>query len=292
MEGKLVVLTGATSGLGRATALALGKLGAGLILVSRNIGKGNALAQQIARFGTGASAWFVQTDLASQKSVRSAADEIRQRFNCVDILINNGGARFDSYRKTEDGVERTFATNHLGHFALTGLLLDRLAVAPTPRVVTVSSRAAAQAIYDGEWQSLPPDFDCRQAYAKAKLANLLFASALAQRTKNSRIISVAYDPGIVASRFGLNNGFIPWLKHLLYHGARRELRWPATAADGLVHLAVTDQLASTASGACFRERQEVRTCAASLPPSAAKDLWSLSVTLTGIDPGSSPPNSI
>lgn len=285
MDRKCVVVTGATSGIGRATALALGKLGAKLILVARNVRRGTALAERISKFGTGARATFVEADLSSQASMRSAALAIRSRCSSIDVLVNNGGARFDSFELTTDGIERTFATNHLGHFALTGLLFDRLATAKA-RVITVTSSAAAQAVCDGRWQSqAEASFDRKQAYAKSKLANLVFASALAERAKKHGVLSVAYDPGIVASRFGLNNGVIAWLKHLVYHGTRVELRRPSMAADGVVFLAASPTITTEHSGSCFRDRQLVRSCASSLESAVAESLWSLSVALTGLDPG-------
>ena len=170
MDGKRVVITGATSGIGRATALALAQCGASLLLVSRDRATGAALASELKKL-SGAGAEFIEADLSSFAQVRVAANNIRERWTAIDILINNAGARFDTYARTPDNCEQTFATNHLGHFLLTGLLLDSLAAAPAARVITVSSSAAAQAINDGLWQYGPADFDRRQAYAKSKLAN-------------------------------------------------------------------------------------------------------------------------
>ncbi|MEO6993656.1 MAG: SDR family NAD(P)-dependent oxidoreductase, partial [Lacunisphaera sp.] len=120
MDGKKVVITGATSGIGRATALALGRMGANLLLVSRDRPSGVSLARRIATLSAAASAEFIAADLSSLAQVRSAAKHIRERFSTIDVLINNAGARFDDFALTPDGCERTFATNHLGHFLLTG----------------------------------------------------------------------------------------------------------------------------------------------------------------------------
>ena len=284
MNGKRVVITGATSGIGRATALALGRLGANILLVSRNHATGTALAHRIASLSSGASAEFIETDLSSLAQARAAANQIRERWSALDVLINNAGARFDTYAGTPDGCERTFATNHLGHFLLTGLLFDRLAAAPAARIITVSSSASAQARNDGRWQYGAGDFDRKQAYAKSKLANLLFAFELARRLRGASIASLAVDPGAVATRFARNNGLLPWLKHLIYHGRKRELLRPSQGADTVIYLASTIPLPSNAAGGYFHHRRQIRACPAAYDEVAATELWDLSTTLTGLDP--------
>ena len=282
MEGKRVVITGATSGIGRETALALARLGANILLVSRNRSTGSALARRLTTATSRCE--FIEADLSSLTQVRIAANQIRERCPIIDVLVNNAGARFDTHAITPDGFERTFATNHLGHFLLTGLLLDRLAAAPSARIITVSSSAAAQARLDDYWQFQAHDFDRKQAYAKSKLANLLFAFELARRLRGTPITSLAVDPGVVATRFARNNGLLPWLKHLIYHGRRRELISSAQGADTLIYLASAPTLPTNASGTYFRERQQIRACPAAYDAVAATQLWALSVALTGQDP--------
>jgi NAD(P)-dependent dehydrogenase (short-subunit alcohol dehydrogenase family) len=282
MDGKRVVITGATSGIGRATALALGHLGASILLVSRNQARGEALASRIT--ASGATTESIEADLTSQVQVRAAADQIRERWPTIDVLINNAGARFDVYANTRDGCERTFASNHLGHFLLTLLLLDRLTAAPAARIITVASGAAAAAHNDGHWQYTAANYDRKQAYAKSKLANLLFTFELARRLHGTPVQSMAVDPGGVATRLALRNGLIPWLKHMVSHGLRRDLVLPAKGADTAVFLASTTALPSAAGGRLFRNRQPIRACAAAYDPALAASLWSLSVDLIGLDP--------
>jgi NAD(P)-dependent dehydrogenase (short-subunit alcohol dehydrogenase family) len=282
MTGKWVVITGATSGIGRATALALGRLGANLILVSRNRKKGTALVHGMTGRSRASRVQFIDADLSSLAQVRAAGDRIREQAK-IDVLINNAGARFDRYGRTADGGEQTFATNHLGHFLLTGLLLDRLAAAPSARIITVSSSAASQAKIEGGWQVNAENFDRRQAYAKSKLANLLFAFELARRLRGTTISSLAMDPGVVATHFARNNGMLAWLKHLIAHGRKGELLTPAQGADTLIYLASTEELPPNASGMCFHRRQPVVACAAAYDTGALSSLWRESVALTGID---------
>ena len=283
MDGKRVVITGATSGIGRATALTLGQLGANLLLVSRDRATGTALASHLRKLSD-ASAEFIEADLSSFAQVRAAAGRIRECWPAFDVLLNNAGARFDTYASTPDNCERTFATNHLGHFFLTGLLLDRLTAAPSARIITVSSRAAAQAVNDGLWQYGPANFDRKQAYAKSKLANLLFAFELARRLAGTSVSSLAVDPGVVATRFARNNGLIPWFKHLLYHGRKGELLRPSQGADSLIYLATATVLPAQAADSCFRQRQPIRACPAAYDTAAAASLWQTSIALTGLDP--------
>lgn len=193
MEGKRVVITGATTGMGRATAFALGQLGASLILVGRNQTRGAAVVRHISV--SGGAAEFIKADLSSPGQMRAAADQIRGRWHTIDVLINNAGARFDTYASTPEGCERTFATNHLGHFLLTVLLLDRLTGAPAARIITVTSSAAGAAHNDGHWQFTAADYDRKQAYAKSKLANLVFAFELTRRLRDTPVQSMAVDPG-------------------------------------------------------------------------------------------------
>jgi len=284
MEGKHVVITGATSGIGRAVALALGKPGTNLILVSRNAEAGAALVKRLSASAPASHFEFFVADLSSLKDVRAAATKISERCPRIDVLINNAGARFDHYERTPEGYERTFATNHLGHFLLTGLLLDRLTAAAEPRIITVSSSAASQAGNDGSWQYDAAGYDRRQAYAKSKLANLLFTGELTRRLAGSAVQCFAVDPGIVATRFARNNGLIPWIKHLISHGRKFELQSARAGADTIIHLASTPHLPADASGKCFRDRQPVVVCAAANDLTAAAALWQISVSLTGIDP--------
>jgi NAD(P)-dependent dehydrogenase (short-subunit alcohol dehydrogenase family) len=284
MQGKRVVLTGATSGIGRSTALALGKLGASLILVSRNETEGAAMVARLSASSPASEFAFIAADLSSLAQVRAAVAEIIARWSGVDVLINNAGARFDRYEQTPEGHERTFATNHLGHFLLTGLLLDCLAQSPAARIINVASSAAAQAKNDGRWQYNAGDYDRRQAYAKSKLANLFFTRELARRVGGSGIQCFAVDPGVVATRFARNNGLLPWLKHLVSHGRKLELRSARAGADTIVHLATASPLPADANGECFRDRQPTVVCPASTDPAAASSLWEISVRLTGIEP--------
>lgn len=277
------VITGGTSGIGRAAALALARDDAGLVLVGQNHHRGTATARLIRQKVPGIQVRFIQADLSAEKDVHRLAQVITQAFDSVDVLINNAGARFDTYDATDNGIERTFATNHLGHFLLTGLLLGHLALAPSARVITVTSQAHFAAAADGAWIYREHDYDRRQAYAKSKLANILFAFELARRLRGTRIVSNAVDPGVAATRFARNNGAVAWAKHLISHRLKGTLRSPTAAADSIVYLATSAET-ETLTGHLVRNRLVVQASHAAQSHALAEDLWNQSAHLTGLDP--------
>jgi NAD(P)-dependent dehydrogenase (short-subunit alcohol dehydrogenase family) len=242
LESKICVITGATSGIGKAVALALGSLKAELILVGRNEQAGADVVRRVHRRGGRTRVEFIRADLSVQNDVRNLATRIAGNYERVDVLINNAGARFEDYHETRDGIELTFATNHLGHFLLTNLLLERLIQAPAARVITVASGSHSGATAHGDWSSERVIYDYRQAYAKSKLANIMFAYELAERLRNTRATSNAVDPGGVASNFARNNGSLSWLRHLVAHALRRELASPRKGAETLVYLSTSAEV--------------------------------------------------
>ena len=197
LSGRTAVITGANTGLGLQTAQVLAARGAHVVLACRSLGKAGHAAGQIAASSPGASASVVRLDLASQSSVRSAAEEIRARFPRVDLLINNAGVMAVPYHQTEDGFELTLATNHLGPFALTGLLLDRLAAGA--RIVTMSSISHLDGVMDFDDLQSERHYDPEQAYEQSKLANLLFTHELDRRLRDadSGVTALACHPGVV-----------------------------------------------------------------------------------------------
>ncbi|MCV7302753.1 SDR family NAD(P)-dependent oxidoreductase [Mycobacterium barrassiae] len=204
--GRTAVITGANTGLGYETAKALAAKGAHIVLAVRNLDKGRAAADLITRSAPSARVSLQQLDLASLTSVREAADQLRSDYDTIDLLINNAGVMMTAKSKTADGFEMQFGTNHLGHFALTGLLLDRLLVAEGSRVVTVSSvghRFARNGIRfdDLQWDRA---YGRVGAYGQAKLANLMFTYELQRRLQGTQTIAVAAHPGGSRTELGRN----------------------------------------------------------------------------------------
>ncbi|BBX75694.1 SDR family NAD(P)-dependent oxidoreductase [Mycobacterium shinjukuense] len=196
--GRTAVITGANTGLGFETATALATHGARVVLAVRNLDKGKQAAARISEVAPGAGVELQELDLTSLASVRAAASQLRSAYERIDLLINNAGVMYTPKSTTADGFEMQFGTNHLGHFALTGLLLDRLLPVPGSRVVTVSSvghRIRAAIHFDDlQWERR---YSRVAAYGQSKLANLLFTYELQRRlAPGGTTIAVAAHPGV------------------------------------------------------------------------------------------------
>jgi NAD(P)-dependent dehydrogenase (short-subunit alcohol dehydrogenase family) len=194
--GRTAVITGANTGLGYETAAALAAKGANVVLAVRNLDKGKDAARRIEGSTPGARVTLQQLDLTSLDSINAAAGELRDKYDTIDLLINNAGVMWTPKSTTKDGFELQFGTNHLGHFAFTGLLLDRLLPVEGSRIVTVSSQGhrirAAIHFDDLQWER---GYSRVGAYGQAKLANLLFTYELQRRLIGKNTIAVAAHPG-------------------------------------------------------------------------------------------------
>jgi NAD(P)-dependent dehydrogenase (short-subunit alcohol dehydrogenase family) len=195
--GRVAIITGANTGLGYETAAALAAKGAHVVLAVRNLEKGKEAARRIEQADPDGQVQLQELDLSSLESIRAAADQLRSDHESIDLLINNAGVMFTPKSTTADGFELQFGTNHLGHFALTNLLLDRVLAVPGSRVVTVSSvghRFARRGIRfdDLQWER---DYGRVRAYGQSKLANLLFTYELQRRLQGTNTIAVAAHPG-------------------------------------------------------------------------------------------------
>ena len=205
-QGRLAVITGANTGLGFETAQVLAAHGASVVLAVRDIEKGKRAAARIAGTAPGANVMVQPIDLASLDSIRAAADELRATHPRIDLLINNAGVMYPPKQTTRDGFELQFGTHHLGHFALTGLLLDQMLPVPGSRVVTVSSLAhrIGARINFGDLQS-ERSYSRVSAYSQSKLANLMFTYELQRRLSGAgTTIAVAAHPGFAGTELGRN----------------------------------------------------------------------------------------
>jgi NAD(P)-dependent dehydrogenase (short-subunit alcohol dehydrogenase family) len=203
--GRTAVITGANTGLGYETAAALAAKGAQVVLAVRNLDKGKDAADRIAAASPGAQVQLQELDLTSLESVRAAAEQLKANYDAVDLLINNAGVMMTPKSTTKDGFELQFGTNHLGHFAFTGLLLDRVLATPGSRVVTVSSTAhrfvRGIRFDDLQWER---DYSRARAYGQSKLANLMFTYELQRRLAGTNSIAVAAHPGGANTELGRN----------------------------------------------------------------------------------------
>ena len=283
MHGKVCVVTGANSGIGKATALGLAQLGATVVLVCRSQSRGAAaLAEIKQRSGNGSVALLV-ADLGSQQQVRRVAAAYRQQFDRLDVLVNNAALAKRKRSVTEDGLELTFAVNHLAPFLLTNLLLDRLkldrlkASAPA-RVVTVSSAAHKDATINfadlqGEQRYASFGFG---AYSQSKLANVFFTYELARRLEGTGVTANCLHPGVVATAIFRDTPL--WLRAGLAL-ARPFILGAAQGADTVLYLATAPEVAEV-SGRYFEQRKPVQSSSVSYDTEVARRLWEVSEALT------------
>jgi protochlorophyllide reductase len=296
--GRTVVVTGANSGLGLRSAEALARRGAAVVLACRDVGRAEAARAGVAAAATGPAPTVVVLDLADLASVRKAADEIAERCGRIDVLMNNAGVMAPPLQRTADGFEMQFGTNHLGHFALTGLLLPALLRAERPRVVTTSSLMHRRS--DDRWDD--PNAELRSgerwtAYGRSKLANLLFMRELARGARDAGrdLVSVAAHPGYAATHLQRTTARHTggWLvSHvagaMVAVGSRVVAQSDAAGALPQLYAATMPDVASGdyfGPGGPFEVRgapARVGMARAARDDTAARRLWALSEDLTGV----------
>lgn len=256
MQDKIVFITGGSEGIGRAAALELARRGMKVIIACRSISGGRSVCQRIRQLSDNPEVHHIPLDLARQASVHEAARQFSERFDHLDILINNAGVYSSQLRLTDDGFEWHFGINHLGHFLLTRLLKEHLLAATAPRVVNVSSVAQCHGKIDFDnlrGEKGPAAYNGIEAYAQSKLAVMLFTRELARREK--RIITNALHPGVVRTRFG--NKYTNWKQSLFWTFWKPLMRKPLSGAQTHLYLA-TDPAVTDVSGAFFDEHQRRR----------------------------------
>ena len=279
MQGKVVLLTGGNTGIGKATAIALARLGAQVTITSRSPEKGQAALAEIRRESGNDSVQCLRLDLASLAGVRAFAAEFSAGHPRLDVLINNAGLILSERSETVDGFETTFGVNHLGHFVLTQELLPLLKRSAPARIVVLSSDAHRGAVGGLNFDDLQArrKYGGLAVYCRSKLANLLFTLELAERLRGSGVTVNAVHPGVVASEFGSSDdtgrvfGFLVKL-------SRFAMISPEKGARTSVHVASAPELAEV-SGRYFMRSKQVRPSRAALDRGAALRLWELSEQL-------------
>ena len=271
MQGKTALVTGGTAGIGLVTARALAGKGAAVTIVGRNPQRGEQAARAIRAEVPGAEVRFERADLSLLDENRRLARIVAESADRLDVLVNNAGAIFSRRQVTADGLEATFALNHMSYFLLTNLLLNRLRAAEAGRIVVVASIAHRRAELDFDDLQCERRYSVRTAYSRSKLANIMFAYALARRLEGSPVTVNALHPGLVASRFGSNNGWL--FRNAVRLGFR--LGGAIGVEEGAelnIRLASDPALAGV-SGRYFSGGKEARSSAASLSVEDQERLW-------------------
>ncbi|KAK5856967.1 hypothetical protein PBY51_010241 [Eleginops maclovinus] len=283
MNGKTVIVTGANSGIGRATAAGIVRLKGRVILACRDLSRAEEAARQIQQ-ETGADSSLLtvrQLDLASLTSVHTFCQDIIKEEPRLDVLINNAGIYQCPYTKTEDGFEMQFGVNHLGHFLLTYLLLDLLKRSAPSRIVVVSSKLYKQAHINFEDLNSEQTYDKAFAYSRSKLANLLFTCELGRRLEGSGVTVNALTPGIVRTNLG-RHVHIPVLAKPLFNLlSRRLFKSPEEGAATSVFLACSPDVVCV-QGKCFADCQPQVLLDKATDQEVASKLWDISEVMVGI----------
>ena len=282
MRGKTVVITGGTSGIGEVVAEKLAKRGARIILVARDKTRGEATLARLRNRAPGVAHSIYFADLTRIAEMKRVAAQIADQEQRIDVLINNAGALFARRRLTQDGLEFTFALNHMAYFVLTEGLRERLLASTPARIVNTASAAHQDATLDFDDLQSAKNFGAMKAYSRSKLCNILFTCELARRLHGTGVTANCLHPGFVATRFGDQSG-----------GSISRLLWlakffaisPAEGAETIVYLASSPDVAAT-TGQYFYKR---------LPTAPARDdrsallLWQRSALLAGMKENGAPP---
>ena len=275
MKGRTVLITGATSGIGRATALGLARQGAALVLIARDRRKGEEVMAALLVAGA-AEAALIVADLSQQADVRRAAAEFLAGGRPLHVLVNNAGVVNLRRTVTADGLETTFAVNHLAYFLLTVLLLDRLRQSAPARIVNVSSDAHKFGQLDFDDLQNHRHYRAMRVYGQSKLANILFTAELARRLAGSSVSANSLHPGAVATGLGKNNG--GWARGLIAV-LQPFFKRPDDGAATSLYLASSPAVDGV-TGKYFDRCREKRPSAAAQDQAAAQRLWSVSEQLT------------
>ena len=285
MSGKRVVITGGNTGIGKEAAVGLAELGAHVVITSRNEERGRVARDEIAERSGNSAVEVMPLDLASFRSIRSFAADVLDQFDRLDVLVDNAGLILLRRRETEDGFEETFGVNHLGHFLLTDLLLERLRASAPARVVVVSSNAHKGAKRGLDFDDLQSERQYRwmEAYSKSKLANISFTRELAHRLDSTGITVNALHPGFVRSDFGRGGdlgGVYGWgIKYLASPFASS----PERGARTTIYLASSPDVDGVTGGYFYKCRPAVPSAAAQ-DDAAARRLWDASEQLVASVP--------
>lgn len=278
MKDKLVLVTGANAGIGRITAQELAKMGAHVVMAARSKERGEAALADIRRASGSGKVDLLLADLSVQAEVRQLAAEFRERYGRLDVLVNNAGALILTRQESGDGIELTFALNHLAYFLLTNLLLDLLKVSAPARIVNVSSAAHYRTELDFDDLENEETYSGMNVYSQSKLANVYFTYELARRLEGTGVTATCLHPGFVASNFAKNNG---WLAKLGMLVMRPFALTPEKGAETSIYLASSADVEGI-SGEYFDKKKSVRSSTVSYDEAAARRLWEISKQMTGV----------
>jgi retinol dehydrogenase-14 len=279
LTGRNIVVTGGTGGIGNATAAGLAALGARVAIVGRDRARAEAAAEELRRRSSNDEIDVFEADLSSQAQVRRLAADLQERYPRLDVLVNNVGGFWAHRHVTEDGLELTFALNHLAPFLLTNLLVDRMVAQGGARIVNVTSSAESLGRIDFDDLQGAERYSGQRAYNQSKLANVLFTYELARRLSGTGVTANVVHPGVTRTAFGAEDQ----MRLFAATGgiARPFMRSPERGADTVVWAASSPELDGV-TGGYFHDRRPKRSSPRSHDEATAKRLWQVSEELTGV----------
>jgi NAD(P)-dependent dehydrogenase (short-subunit alcohol dehydrogenase family) len=279
MVGKLCMVTGATAGIGYYTALEIARMGASVIIVGRNHTKCIAAVQRIKDESRNNLVDCLEADLSSQAQIRTIAKKYYEQYNHLDVLVNNAGGVFLRRKLSEDGIEMTFALNHLAYFLLTNLLIDALKASPSARVINVSSGSHLHEHLNFTDLQLTKFYNPIKAYGRSKLANILFTYELSRRVKGTHVTANALTPGMVATEIWKKVN--PWLTPLINPVIQRIAQTPLEGAQTSIFLATSPELEGV-TGKYFADQKSIDSDPNTYDEIAAQQLWQISLEMVGL----------
>ena len=277
LQNKIVMVTGATSGIGEITAHNLANMGASLTIVARNEEKAKATQASIQQ-QTGNQPDILIADLSVQSQIRQLVADFQEKHDHLDVLVNNAGVFNLSRTESADGFEMTWATNHLNYFLLTNLLLDSLKASDKARIVNVASDAhkGGEIFFDDP--NLTDDYSSWKAYSQSKLANIMFTYELARRLEGTLVTTNSLHPGFVRTGFAKNNG---WFSRLIMPIVGLAAISPEKGAETMTYLASASDVDGV-TGKYFDKKKAVSSTKISYDEAAQKRLWDISVEMVGL----------
>jgi retinol dehydrogenase 14 len=276
MAGKVALITGATGGIGKATAIGLATMGARVGITGRDLTRAEQAAADIRTASRNPAVDAFAADMSSQAEVRRLAGAVLDAYPRLDVLVNNVGGFWAHRHTTADGLEHTFALNHLAPFLLTNLLLDRLKASAPARVVTVSSGAQAAGRIDFDDLQGARNYSGQRAYSQSKLANIVFTNELARRLQGTGVTATSVHPGVVRTNFGSEDQ--AWFFQIISRVVRPFLKTPAQGAQTPIYLASSPEVEAI-TGQFFANRKPKTTNKAAGDADAGARLWRVSAEL-------------
>ncbi len=280
LNGKKILITGANSGIGLEATVKLAGMGAEVVMVARDPNKGEAALAEVKRRSGSDKVSLMLCDFSSQRSIRAFAEAFRAKHQRLDVLVNNAGSVNDKRVLTEDGIEQTFAVNHLGYFLLTNLLLDLLQQSAPARVVNVASTAHYSGTMDFEDLGFERGYAIMKAYARSKLGNVLFSNELARRLDPRQVTVNSLHPGAVATNIWSHS---PWfVRPILQLAAKLFMITPEQGAETMVFLASSPEVEGRTGG--YYDKCRLKTPSKLARDEAvAKRLWDVSAGLVNLE---------